>query len=288
MKITNRYNLPEAFVNAVASDHIMVPDRISVTSLIGSPLRRQLMLKHADTLEDDVSNRMWAMLGTAVHSILEKNLPEGSISEMKFEHKIGLITLSGIMDLYHNGVISDYKITSVWSYIFGDKPEWEAQLNTYAFLCEDAGLPVEKLEINAILRDWSKYGKGDNYPAMPFQRIPVKLWSKEQREEFIIERMRLHFDVEATECTPEEKWQRPTTYRVLKKGRKTAVRVFETQEEADFLIATNKDYYLEIRQGVCMRCKDYCAVAGYCPYYTAKEGHSEEVSDDVSQEDVKC
>jgi len=58
MRITNKYGLPEAIVNAVqqrkASD-----GRISVTSLIDSPQIRQLVLDHWDELEDDASDRLW-------------------------------------------------------------------------------------------------------------------------------------------------------------------------------------------------------------------------------------
>ena len=32
--------------------------------------------------------------------------------------------------------VVDYKVTSVWSLLLGEKPEWEKQLNTYAWLIE--------------------------------------------------------------------------------------------------------------------------------------------------------
>jgi hypothetical protein len=267
MKITNKYNLPDAIVKAVSGERQLVDNRISATTLIGSPLRRKLMIQYGDQLEDDASNRLWSLLGSAMHSVLEQNLPDGALSELKLNALIGDITVSGIMDLYDNGTISDYKVTSVWAFILGDKPEWERQLNVYAYLCERCGYPVNGLEIVAILRDWNKYGKGTDYPSIPFQRITCRLWSPEEREAYVKERIRLHFHAEPTECTPEEKWERPTTYRVMKKGRKTAVRVFENQVDADNLIAMNVEYYLEVRKGVCVRCKDYCAVNVFCPYY---------------------
>ena len=46
--------------------------------------------------------------------------------------------MSGAIDRQEidDGVsIYDYKVTSVWSLIF-DKPEWERQLNCYAYLVE--------------------------------------------------------------------------------------------------------------------------------------------------------
>ena len=73
-------------------------------------------------------------------------------------------TISGAIDLQEiheeNGfatvTVSDYKVTSVWSVIYG-KEEWVNQLNCYAWLVRQAkGLSVTKLRIIAILRDWQR------------------------------------------------------------------------------------------------------------------------------------
>ena len=58
-----------------------------------------------------------------------------------------------------------------------------------------------------------------------------------------------------------------TTYAVKKHGRKTAVRVFKTIEEAVEL-AKEKDHYVETRPGEPTRCVgNYCGVADYCPQF---------------------
>lgn len=268
MIITNKFNLPQSIVNTVTYNKEKNEARLSVTDLIGSPLQRQLKLKHWDELQSDVSDMMWMLLGQSVHYILEKGAPKSSLSEQKIEMQFGDFTIIGIPDLYHDGIISDWKITSVYSFILGDKPEWEAQLNCYAFLLRHCGFDVKSLKINAILRDHqkSKSLASADYPSIPFQQVDIPLWNTVKTEMYISDRVALH-SKPATECTDEEKWKRPTKYAVMKKNQKRAVRVFETQEEADKLIETNKDYILEIRQGACVKCESYCSVNNWCEYY---------------------
>ena len=78
MKLTNRLNLPDAFVAAVAGDPyspgIPLPNTkgvYSVTTLIGPPQIKRLLDQHEDELSEDVSDRVWALLGRSVHKMLE-------------------------------------------------------------------------------------------------------------------------------------------------------------------------------------------------------------------------
>ena len=71
VKITNKHGLPQALVNAVQNDPYDggVAD-ISVTRLIQPP---QIgYLARGVELEEDVSERIWVLLGQAVHTILER------------------------------------------------------------------------------------------------------------------------------------------------------------------------------------------------------------------------
>lgn len=73
--ITNKYNLPKTIVDACKLDtHVMAGD-ISVTQLIDGPRIRILKKKH--DYEEDVSEKLYALMGTALHNILERaNMPE--------------------------------------------------------------------------------------------------------------------------------------------------------------------------------------------------------------------
>jgi len=68
-------------------------------------------------------------------------------------------TVSGQFDrmlLFPDGTLQDYKFTSVWAVPDGCKPEWERQLNALRYLAACNGYRIARLQIVAILRDWSK------------------------------------------------------------------------------------------------------------------------------------
>ena len=53
----------------------------------------------------------------------------------------------------------------------------------------------------------------------------------------------------------------------MKKGRKTALRVLNSQEEAEEWMAANGGDHIEVRPGEDKKCKDYCSVCEFCNYY---------------------
>ncbi len=274
MIITNKYNLPETIINAIGENWKPKENRFSVTDLTSPPQIRYLKIKHWDKLEEDASERLWALLGNAVHYVLYKGSPDDSFSEEKMEVPIeGGITIVGKSDLWHNGEVSDYKITSVYSFLLGDKPEWEATLNLYAWLFLRMGLEVKKLTINAILRDWqkSKLLTDKDYPPIPFQSVNVKIWNEEKLKEFIQKAITDLTAINPRECSNLEQWARPTTFAVMKEDNKKALRVLNTFEEAEkwLIIADNNKSNknkLEIveRKGQKIRCESYCPVKEVC------------------------
>jgi hypothetical protein len=275
MKITNRFNLPQVYVNAVGTPYPPKPNRIGVTALVDSPLIRKLTIDHWDELEQDVSDMVWLILGNAVHYLLEQHAPEDSFEEEKMIVPIGDITLAGKSDIYHLENIEDYKVTSVWSFLLGAKPQWEAQLNIYKWMWEKANFKVKSLSINAILRDWQK-GKAKfdmNYPQIPFLSLQIPMWTAPIVTEYIFDRLAYHAIRPTPECTPEEKWQRESTWAVMKGENKRATRVFDTEIEAkDYIVEHNTpilDFHVEARPGECVRCQDYCLVRTVCPYNKA-------------------
>ena len=277
MKITNKYNLPEAIVNIITKD-IREPKggEMHVTELVNAPLIRKLRMKHWDEIEEDVSEMLWALLGTSVHYILGEGTPENAFSEEELTAHIGGITIIGKSDLYHNKGIEDWKVTSVYSFLLGMKPEWEAQLNLYRWLWKENGFPVETLKINAILRDWlkSKMLADSNYPRIPFQSLEVNVWDYHSTIKYILNRIVLHAQKIPQECTSEEKWTRPTTYAVMKKGQKRAKRVLNTEKEAEEWIGEQEDLFVEKRKGKNVRCEEYCDVSKFCKYYIKEENNN--------------
>jgi hypothetical protein len=283
MEKTNRFNLPVPLVKALTGNHkLPIKGRYSVTSLIDSPLRRCLSMSHGAEIETDVSENLWMLLGTAVHFVIEQS--GSGDQEVKIEKDYNGSTIVGVVDHYdpETKTITDWKITSVYSVLKGVKREWETQLNCYTYLLD---VPVEKVQIYAILRDWSRaayrkevnnlfQSKENAYPPIPFVNISVPLWDKEKVNQYIKERVELHKLAEETElknipqCTEEERWTRPPKFAVAKKAQDRATRLLDTKEDAELYIAEKKlvSYQIFDRPGQDIRCLDYCGVSKFCPY----------------------
>ena len=235
MEITNRLNLPEPLVNAVRNDPYNAgKSDISVTALIGSPYIRRLKRLHGDHITEDVSERIYALLGQAVHSILERaEAPHYQIEERLY-HKMQIgpdeITLSGQFDLITpDGILQDYKVTSYFACKDGPKIEWEKQLNVLRFLCWKNNIVVNKLQIVAILRDWSRTEKlryGDKYPNEPVKVLDVPLWDLSDTWDYVSERIERHFFREIKPCDPIERWTKPHTWAVKKRKPKELQKFF--------------------------------------------------------------
>jgi hypothetical protein len=283
METTNIHNLPEAIYNCLSKNRPPIMGRYSVTDLIGSPLSRLLRMKHYNELEEDVSERLFALLGQSVHYVLEKGSPDNALAEEKLVINYKGIQIAGIADLYHNGIISDFKVVSAFSFLLGEKPEWVRQLNCYAWCYRQLGFDTYGLRIHAILRDWmrSKALREADYPQIPFQTVELPLWDEEEAREYVNSRISKHFIAEesglAPCCTDEERWMKPTTYAVYKPKLKRASRVLESREEAEEWAIINLGDKYEIREriGEYTKCLSYCACRMVCPFNTSIETEDE-------------
>jgi hypothetical protein len=272
MKITNINNLPAPLVAAVSKQREPSLNSISVTTLINPPQIRLLTLKYWSEIEEDASDRLWATMGSLMHTLLDQHAGiDGHQSERTLETMVEGVKVVGTFDLFReDGLISDYKFVSVWTTMNGIKPEWVSQLNLYAELLRRAGEKVEALQIVAIYRDWSKNKANDyNYPQSQVQIFSVPLWQQELAASFLEERVRFHVAAqngESSECSPEERWERPHKYALMKEGRKSAVKLYDNKQEALAAIS-GKDHYVQMRLGAQVRCESYCAVSAFCPQF---------------------
>lgn len=281
MKLTNKHNLPQTFVNVLRRPtYSKGRANLSVTQLINSPKIVALTAKFQDELEEDVADMVWSIFGSAVHSVLEHGKDPHHVIEERIHTEVDGWRISGAVDLQiknDDGTIGirDYKTTSAWA-VMNDKAEWEYQLNIYAYLVEKAkGTPVRDLGIVAIIRDWNRRDAAtrEGYPEAPIKELPIKLWTFEEREAFVLQRIAKHsaceFAMEAGEklptCTPEEMWERPTVYAVRKKGNVRAKSLHGTEAEANAATQKlGKDYEIEVRPGERVRCANFCPVNTYC------------------------
>lgn len=272
MRLTNRLNLPRSIENAVRNDRYSKGDaHISVTGLIGPARKRALEIAHADEITEDVSERIWALMGQIAHGILERADDQAWCEERLFIERHGW-RISGSFDRYvleEDGRLQDYKLTSTYTIKAGAKPEWEAQENIYALMLREHGYKVTKLDVVAILRDWqkSKAKHDDGYPQVPAVVIPVEMWSAERTETYIKARLIAHGKAQhvLSECSAEERWERPAIFALHKIGNKRATKLFEDETEAIAALAgIGKGYEIQKRPAEQKRCEDYCPALPLC------------------------
>jgi len=171
--------------------------------------------------------------------------------------------------------LTDWKVTSVFSFLLGDKPEWEQQLNCYAWLYRKNGFEATKLQIVAILRDFmqSRADKEPDYPQCAVMVVDIPMWSQEEAQAYIEDRVRVHQqaqffkDNDLIHCTKQERWERPTTFAVMRGKNKKATRVFDLDIEAGhFIFKKDKPDQYEIikRPGESVRCARFCNALPWC------------------------
>lgn len=104
--LTNKYNISDAIVKACSVDNHRVIGDISVTQLIDAPQVR--MLRRNNDVEEDVSDRIWMLMGTAVHYVVE-------LGEITSREARQILEAAEVFMKY------DKKEAAEWMYKFVDK-----------------------------------------------------------------------------------------------------------------------------------------------------------------------
>ena len=287
MKITNKFDLPDTLVEAVKKDNYSRGESdYSVTEIMSPPRIQRLRQAHYHEMEQDVVDKLWAVMGTAIHTAMERTDVKGHVKEERIFVEVDGVVLSGAIDLQssvNNAVdITDYKFTSAWA-LRQDKIEWVQQLNIYAWLVhKTTGKQINKLKICAIIRDWARREAmtNPNYPQGQAQMVEIPLLPFSETEAYVRERIELHrmakvssdFDEELPECTDEDRWMRETKFAVMKEGGKRAVKVFDAESEAQELVNATPKTFIQIRKGESVRCTgNYCGVNQWCSQYKRQQ-----------------
>jgi len=288
MKLTNKYGIPQTFMNVLdRPTYSKGKAHLSVTQLLNSPKIVALTAKFEDMIEQDAADMVWSIFGSAVHNILEHGKDDHHVVEQRLHREYDGWQISGAIDLQilnPDGIdVRDYKTTSAWA-VMNEKIDWENQLNLYAGLVEDVKkTPVTSLGIVAVIRDWSRREAGtrEGYPEAPIKEIPIRLWSKEERDAYIANRIALHSacdfaletDGDLPDCTPNEMWEKPAVWAVMKEGNVRAKYVMPTEHEADLALKELQEtkpkekFYIQVRPGERTRCESYCPVSTWCNQY---------------------
>lgn len=290
MNIENRNHIPEPLVRAIRSNWYngTGEDRFaSITELIKPTKICVLEKRHKAEISQDASELIWTIMGSALHKVVEASAHENSLAEERLEVTLAGEKITGGVDLYENGIISDFKFTSVWNYIYGSRKEdWETQLNCYAYLFRRHGFEVNGLRVIAIFRDWQRF-KAEQDAGYPHQVevINIDVWTDAEVEHYLLTRiaeikeaLTLPDDF-IPECSTHERWQPETQYAVYKAGGSRALRVLATYEEAEAFISNHKDsdnLRIITRQETPRRCLNYCPVNQFCHFFREMNTKSEQ------------
>lgn len=278
MKVTNLTGLPDAIYQAVLNDGYSKGDAdYSITGLLKPARMGELERQYWDTLTEDTSDRIWSLLGQVIHGILER-AETVAIPEKRWYGTLGGKRISGGMDrlLLKDGLLQDYKFTTVYKVAKGLPVEFIQQLNCYQWLLAQNGVVIQRAEIVAIFRDWSKLqAKRDiTYPRQQVAKLQVPLWPLDECESFIRGRIAAH---EAAKdalplCSDEERWAKNPIFAVVKEGAKKALALYSDRIEAEAAAveATAKGkavYGVVLRPGANTRCESYCSVSEHCSQF---------------------
>tara|TARA_R110000765_G_scaffold63955_1_gene124405 strand:- start:6687 stop:7673 length:987 start_codon:yes stop_codon:yes gene_type:complete len=311
-KYTNKNNISLALAVFLMHDSYDYDDRanvISATGLLKSI--RQIVLAHqnkdlAKTV--DISDLVPSRMGTAIHNGCEeawldrKNVLEAlkvfgaadSVTdsirvnpetitpgempvyvEQRAEKEINNTIISGKYDLVLDGVLNDYKSTSVWTYIYDSNSDnYIKQGSIYKWLSPDK-ITSDIININYIFTDWSAARAKQDGKRYPQQRVITKeypLWSTEETEQWITNKLESYQALidspqqDLPECDDTELWASETVYKYYKNPASTAksTKNFATMDEAlmrqsaDGNVGTVKEVPGEVKA-----CR-YCSVVGIC------------------------
>lgn len=284
------------------------PNLISATSIL-KPIRQLVLMQQNKDAEKtiDIGSLVSSRMGSAIHAIAEKawtdpenikkaltalgmtsliervviNPEEGELQEndipiyVEQRHKkdINGKTISGKYDLVLDGTLSDYKSTSVWTYIYDSNgAKYAQQGSIYRWLAPDR-ITSDYMEIQYIFTDWSS-SQALRDPKYPQTRVITKqyrLWSPEQTEEYIVNKLRKLEELATSpqedlpKCTSEELWETETKYKYFKKpGAARATKVFNTLDEANMRLMDDGGVgEVKVVRGEAKACR-YCEVVELC------------------------
>ena len=281
MKITNKNGIPDPIYRAIKSGWYSgdgAKHFCSVTELLKPEKIFVLERRYKEQITQEASGLIWSLMGSAMHRVLEASETKSTLNEERLFATVNGKIISGGIDLFEDGIISDFKFTSVWQYLYkSSNTLWEQQLNLYSYLYQSAGFEVDKLQIILIFRDWvAAKGKYEKRYPQQIEVIPLEKWDLSWCRQFIamkldkLERALSLPDDAIPACSQQERWQDPKKYAVMKKGNKRALKLFDSKKSATKFISLHKDrkkLFIDIRESIPRRCENYCVVNRFCNFY---------------------
>lgn len=197
---------------------------MSVTELINPPRIRVLKKRLWEQIEVKASSLLNVTIGNTIHDAIEASSTTG-VSERRLSLSVLDWKVSGGMDHWEDGILSDWKTCNKWKTLLCDNgviDEYEKQLNVYAQILRVNKIPVTRAKIFAIFKDWNRGELNQNlkkghifkpslqngYPEKEWLYFDLRLWSEEEATEYIHGRVILHQEAEEhlPLCPEKELW----------------------------------------------------------------------------------
>lgn len=302
MRYTNKHGLSRVAVDWLLHDEYdYVKGVISATTLL-KPIRSIILgERHHKDMIMDVSGLIASRYGTAIHSSFEQ-VPYGE--HIKQEERLfapfGDVKVSGKYDMIEmldsDFRLIDLKSTSVWKYLMDDLEEFRKQLSIYRYLLDKHGCPVRDIaRIIMVFTDWSKKRamQGGDYPPIRMAEKDMELMPLDETEEFIQQRLDAVADAKKLDdddlpfCTDDELWKDVDKFAHMRTGRASAVKLYDTEEDAVVAVENDPKGFLEVRKGVVKRCPTYCTCHPFCNQFKQmlEDGLVEE-PEEVDERDI--
>lgn len=182
--------------------------------------------------------------------------------------------VGGKFDMVAEGRVTDFKSTSVWSWVYGGRDEeHRLQGSIYRWLNQDI-ITEDYIRINYIFTDWSKMdaGRKENYPPRRVMAKDIPLMSIQETENWIRDRLNLINkykntpEKELPECTEEELWMSAPQFKYYSDPSKASVpgsrstKNFDNLKEASLHLQEKGKGVVITVLGTPKRC-------GYCPAF---------------------
>lgn len=284
MKLVNSSKIPEVIFNALIHNWYKGANEkrdYSVTELL-NPIRITILSKrHYDEIEEDAMSKLWAMMGSAMHEVVEKGSTDKEHLGYMVEKRVKTLfhdkVISGGMDIYNENdkSIIDFKFQTVFNWIYLDDhiENLTLQLNGYRWLLERNGYKVDKLEIIFIFRDYRPYeaSRMSGYPSGKIESLEISKMSDEEIEKYIKEKIE---EIESLKDTPDDKlpmcsmkdrWQNEDMWKIMFKNK--CIKTFYSEEDANQFVSEKGYGTIKFVKGVPKRCGEYCPVKEFCDFY---------------------
>ena len=245
-------------------DYVSDPNYISATSLL-KPLKSLVLASQvpSDQQVTDIHDLVPSRIGTAIHDSIEmawKSERLGSILDSlgynHISHKIKVnppldtlekdiipvymeqrttkeldgITVGGKYDFIMDGILTDFKSTSTYTYINKTNNEkYQLQGSIYRWLNPDV-ITADYMEIHYIFTDWKPTlaDTQKDYPPSRAMAVKIPLLSIEETENFIRSKIN-QFKTHRTSkeeglpaCNDEELWRKESVWKYYRDLSKTA------------------------------------------------------------------